>query len=263
MRLSLISLLLAMLALTACGGGRADGPYYYSSGFSPITGVSTDGFELDARVAYDETWTEEFWTRPLNRTQAMIRFTNQEGPDDVDYVTFGYWAHDISTTETRAGRSLVAHPFAEGSMPFAGMVVGTATYAGPSTGYFYNTVGPDFNGQYYAKAQLSVDFDQMMIEGEITDFVEWETRDPIATDWAVKLHPGEITDTNTFTGWVEAVYPEEQHIEGQQLIGGEYRGQFYGADGPAMAAGTYAVDFPTGFVSGAFGAARQSGDVGN
>ncbi len=48
----------------------------------------------------------------------MRRFTNQEGPDDVDSVTFGYWTHDSSTTETRAGRSLVSHPFAEGTMPF-------------------------------------------------------------------------------------------------------------------------------------------------
>ncbi len=50
-------------------------------------------------------------------------------------------------------------------MLFTAPVTGTAAYAGPSPGHFYHTVGPDLNGQSYAKAQLSVNFDQMMIEG--------------------------------------------------------------------------------------------------
>lgn len=265
-----IYLVLGCLLLAACGTTTAPGGQrYYSAGATTITSLSPEKLTLQVSVPFDDIWTEEYWEDPdrysgkgTRRAQSLLRFTNREGLEDADYVEFGYWDHEINPQSfppnPNAGyleredlTNYVVHPFFYGSAPYTGAVAGTAVYEGVSTGYFKNTVGPDPYGQYYADIALTVDFNDLTIKGHVDNFVEWSTRNPVGDQWAVTLQPTAIAaDTLAFSGLADA-------SERTTPQTGEYTGRFFGLDGPNTVAGTYAADFPTGFVAGGFGAVNS------
>ena len=273
-------------------GGTFDGTpgEFACSGTGCSITTNADG-ELTALAG---TWT----FTPDDGADATVAKPTQA---DKDYLHFGYW---LNSMENEGETSYEFQAFSGGEKPFIGegdaaatdrtnlgMVVGTATYAGPAGGMYVlkslmanGDVASATSGSFTADAELTANFggpsvasdDWFSISGTVTDFMDGTMS---LDGWSVDLKRANLVNRDD-----DGVLPAEGDrtymgaFDGATTGGGTWSGQFFGtstaaeaatgegtenfvpavpASMPSGVAGEFNGHFANGHVNGAFGAVKQ------
>ena len=187
---------------------------------------------------------------------------------DTDYLDFGFW---VKTTTAKDGTTISYEvgTFAGGT-PESGAVtdvVGTAKYAGPSTGvYMMKSFDPNSGvpipgaaGQFTAHANLTANFggeeiepgDRFTVSGTVSDFMN-SAGEMIDEKWEVELMKSESgsQEPGDFTG----------ATTGEGSYSGTFHGDVSGGKHPGAVTATYDAHFSNGHAAGAFGATLVTED---
>lgn len=192
----------------------------------------------------------------LDEYHLVVVYTDRSGDADTDYVDFGYWFLDYAGGDHIG---YFTHTFARGSNPSGDIsaVTGSADYAGAATGLFAKKAGgtPISSGHFTAEAMLTANFDDGMISGTVSNFVD-AAGDAIDPDWEVSLDSAGLDQA---TGRID-----ESDGRASTTGGGNWRAEFYGdasAGAPGTVAGTFDAHFDNGHVGGAFAAHLDPSEV--
>ncbi len=243
----------------------------YSCTQDGATGTCTSTINANGQIVLGGGGTDG-WTFSGFSLNAMTQ------TPDAAYLVFGWWSR-----ESPAGVDVAALAGSQGTVPSgndaANEINGTATYKGGAAGKYavYNPLGDNSSaGAFTANAELTADFTNDRISGELTDFMSGGEE----MDWAVALNAGDgdgdasngvanITDDGISNGtppstvWTMGGTADDPR--------GAWSGNFYGPNSataesttatPAAVIGTFTAMYQVGGLEigqmiGAFGAEEE------